>query len=233
MSANSNYREISLNPNDDQRFRNLLRPSHWDSKQFKQVLLASAQIDVFPYTTPESIHLGGFRKVIDDLKKITQKTGNECGRVLLVNIKTNQLLAGKICKGDNKSCVIKTSIPKSGLACLKLIVSIHIHPNEFIGLGFSPEDNISFLTENQLIATLINCGDTELLLIKTASTPNNYKREQVEKQILQIIKDYITKNSTLLDFIRLQKEICLENGLSLFISTEANRDLAKKVNLID
>ena len=226
------YKTPTINPNDEEIFREILKPKNWDFGMFKNALIAASKIETYPFTTPDSIHLGALRKFIDDIKKRTLETGNEHGKGFFVDLKDNKLISGKTTQGDENSCQINWEKPDNDHK-LKKVISLHSHPMDSLSIHLSPDDYTYFLGNSELISMIMTCADTELLVLKSSRTPANFDQEKLKKSIGNLSEEFLGRNPKMEDIIRYQKAVCLENALSLYIATSSNKDLAKKVDLFD
>jgi len=224
------YHKRAVGTDNEKIFRDILTPKNWDFQRFKKVLFIASLLETYPYFTPESIHFGALRKIIDSIKKPTIEDGNERHRGCFINIKKEELLAGKISLGNNESCIPNWDKPRDD-GLYKRAIDIHSHPNSWHGVHFSGQDYLGFLSDKELISQIVSCGNVELMALKSASTPDNQDGKTLERKIDGLEKEFLGRNLSMDDLIKFQKMLCIENGLSLYIASEANRDLAEKVNL--
>jgi len=227
------YSERKLHKDDEQIFREMLKPRHWDFGKFKEVLVTSSILETYPYNTPESIHFGKLRKFVDDLKKKTSETNKEHARGCFVNLKEKKLTFGKTTRGDEHSGRINWDTPESSASNYKRTMSFHTHPTIYSGLHLSPTDYVTFLNDPEQVCMLINCADTELLVLKSSRTPDAFNLQALQKEVESNTKEFLPQDSKLQDIIRFNKAVCIDNALSLYMATSKNRDLAEKVDLFD
>lgn len=226
------YHETTIDPKSEMLFRDIFKPKNWDFEMFKEALIFAGKLKIYPFSTPDSIHLGALRKSIDAIKEKTSKTGNEYSKGFFVDLTENKLIGGKTEEGNSHSCIVNWDKPKNDHE-LRRSILLHSHPTVYAGIHLSPRDYITLLNDPELISMMMTCGDTELMAVKTSQTPNNFNQKSLEKSVNDLSDEFIGSNLKMQDIIRYQKAVCLENALSLYIATSSNKDLATKVDLFD
>lgn len=217
---------------DKEDFRKMLMPKDWDFELFEKAMVFSALLNIYPYSTPETIDLKMLKSFIDKMKKRTSETGNEHARSCFANIAEKKLIFGKTTMGDKHSCSINWDTPPgSSSLFFKRIMSIHTHPSDISGIHFSDEDCTTFLCNSENIATMVICADTELLTIKTFQTPKLFILKDLKSKINETRKKFLSGFPRLADIINFTKAICADNNLSLYVIKSNNGHLAEKVYL--
>jgi hypothetical protein len=183
------------------------------SSAFRGSLIFSSPLP----TVPDSIDFEPFNSTILGLSQLTSDDGRERGKVVFIDIKNKQLIAGTTAIGDEDSVTIKSTIPTQYVERLSAqVLVIHTHPvNSEDGdwsLHFSPQDIKSFM-QSDVFGSLVIAGDKALFALKSSNSKTNYDPQkfslgrwwlEVSSQTPQVYTQKICKalglNLYLIDF---------------------------------
>lgn len=231
LESLTRYMNVKEREKEKEIFMKLLSPKSWNFTLFEKVLVYSSLLDYYPFTTPETIHLSELRTFTDRLKEKTKKTKKEHARSCLADLINKKIIFGKTTRGDCSCCLINWDLPPgSHPLYMKRIMFMHTHPPDSYGIHLSTEDYITFLYNSDNIAMMMVCENTELLTLKTFQTPKRFDLENLNRNIGEIEKKYLSGFSKLIDLINFTKAVCAYNYLSLYIIKSGNGDLAEKIN---
>src|SRR3990167_5501088 len=232
----------NIHPEDKKTLHNLTQNKHWDSVQSKKVLVSLAMLrpgNFIPAeNAPESIHLQSWRPFIDDLVKRTSQSGREYSRAVLADTgKQSIIMSGKIIAGDEHTTRLEL-LKQPGREREQLHVgSMHTHPwvtTEGMAKlnlgshGLSGTDYRTFLSDPEQQFMMIVYGEkNSMFAMKTSATPNNMRRERLEKRIAECELDYLNNgNASFMERVAFfNKAVCTEFGLTLYRATPETRDL--------
>lgn len=232
------YQAKKIHPDDQKVLDQITSPKHWDYGQFKKAIvsigLLGEGVSIPAYNRPESIHMQGWREVIDDLLERSSNDGNEYARVFFVDeVKQTTFFSDKISRGNKTSARLVFEKPASRPHS-KPIGSLHVHP---VGLmsehGFSDTDYLTFLSDRRQQVMGIVFGKNIMLVMKTSATPNNSDQGFLKREISTLREEFFDTptESVVLKTINLNKQICTQFGLTLYTATEKDRDLLSRAEV--
>lgn len=232
----------SIHPKAREVLEALTQSKNWDSSEFNKImvvlkLLGDGQ-SIPSINTPETLHLQLYRKFFEDLLEKTKQTNREHGRAILVDKeKQSVVMSGKISIGNINSTMIDAQ-PQPGREKIQsLIGTIHTHPSEgenvFSVHGFSHQDYKTFLLDNRQQFMVVVYGESiRLIVMKTSVTPNNMRKEVLEKQI-DSIETELSNNNIIERIIQFNKIACIEFGLVFYMANKKSNDLFTKVKVTE
>jgi hypothetical protein len=234
----SPYKDRKIHPEDKKTLDQITQPKNWDYDRFKKAISAigvlGVGVSIPAYNRPDTIHLQGWRVIIDDLLARQKSDGNEYARAVFVDYaKGSTFFSDKITRGNRTSAKLNFEKPVSRPHS-NPIGSIHVHP---VGLttehGLSDTDYHTFLSDNRQQVMAIAFGKNIMLALKTSATPNNPDQVFLKREIEQITSEFLynSKDYAMLAVVNLNKQICLQFGLTLYMAIEKDRDLLKRVNV--
>ncbi len=191
---------------------------------------------------PESIFIdrSSLRQIIDRLISLSQNTGNEYAIGVLADTLNNCLVFGNIKAGDHKSVKIDWTKPGIDNTKFRRAMSIHTHPYNphdpliLSGLHFSPADFESFLSDLQLICSVMAWSETTMLLAKTNARPIPPDHSLDRSRILSLEEEaQIGTVPYLTSFPKFHKLVCLEFGLVTYIATPPDINTLRRVRVVE
>jgi len=235
------YLNRAVQPGDRKVIDQLTASRHWDYPKFQEVIVALASVgEYLPASNrPDSIHIQGFRPKLERLSELAKEHGRETVQPIFADIESGKFVFGRITKGTlvgNQHTVRTDTMRQKGREHLqKLALSAHIHPGGegalAGGMGFSDTDYIGFLSDPEEIGQIIKVGETVFMCLKTSVTPNNMKPEDVTRRVKQIVTETVDDKSktTLERLVNLNRSVCTEFGMVLYMATGKTRDLMERV----
>ena len=219
----------------------ITKPPHdWSFQKFKNSLVAMAVVSTeerhyLPARNrPESIDIKPLRKYIDEIRRLTNESGREFGRVFFVDTENQQFIAGKKSEGTERQVLMDWSKPGDNQN-LRRLFSVHGHPSgpRALAHGMSGADYSNFITNRSEMFKVIVWDDYTMLALKTSVTPNGLLPKRVDEKIEELNKevfgDWQNPVSKIVDFNRL---VCLEFGMMLYLADKSNKDVVKRVNVV-
>jgi hypothetical protein len=180
--------------------------------------------------------LQGWREVIDDLLDRQKTDGNEYARVVFVDYsKSSTFFSDKITRGNQNSARLNFDKPVSRPNS-NPIGSIHVHPiGNMSEHGLSDTDYLTFLSDKRQQVMAIVYGKNIMLAMKTSVTPNNLDPVFLQKEVKLLRKEFFDESEkhVMEKTIDLNKQICMQFGLTLYLAGEKDRDLLKRVNVVN
>ena len=231
----------AIHPKDQEALDRLTEPRNWDYGQFRSILVALAKVgngqSITARHRPDSIHLQGWRQYTDDLVERSRESGKEHARVILADTdKDSLVVSGKITVGSKHSVRLDVSRQPGREIFQKAIASLHVHPDSPTSHGLSGQDYKTFLADSEQQAMMIAYGKANrIMVLKTTVTPNNLTESTIDQRIKDAEGDYL-ENSTkhpVLRVVDINKSVCSEFGLVMYMADEKNNDLFERVNVTE
>jgi hypothetical protein len=234
------YKPNLIHPEDQKTLDQITSPRSWDYGQFKRAIstigVLGEGVSIPAYNRPDTIHLQGWREVIDDLLERQKQDGNEYARVVFVDYqKASTFFSDKITRGNKASARLNFDKPVSRPHS-NPIGSIHVHPiGNMAEHGLSDTDYLTFISDKRQQVMAIVYGKSIMLAMKTSATPNNPDQEFLQKEIKLLRKEFFddSQKHVIERTINLNKQICMQFGLTLYLAGEKDRDLLQRVNVVN
>ncbi len=232
------YQPIRIHPEDQKVLDQITSTKSWDYVQFKKVIstigILGEGVSIPAYNRPDTIHLQGWREVIDDLLGRQRSDGNEYARVVFVDhLKASTFFSDKITRGNRTRARLNFDKPVSRPHSSP-IGSIHVHPTGVMTEhGLSDTDYLTFLADKRQQVMAIAYGKNIILTMKTSVTPNNSDFDFLKKEIGLLRREFFdeSKKHPVEKTVDLNKQVCMQFGLTLYLAGEKDRDLLKRANV--
>jgi len=229
----------AIHSKDQETLDRLTEPRNWDYAQFRSILVALAKVSnaqsITARNRPNSIHLQGWRKCIDDLVDRSRKSGKEHARVILADTEKDSLVvSGKITIGSRDSVRLDVSRQPGREKFQKAIASLHVHPDNLTSHGLSGQDYKTFLSDSEQQVMMIAYGKANrIMVLKTTVTPNNLDESAINRHIEDVESEYINNSNKhpVLRVVDFNKSVCSEFGLVMYMADEKSSDLFERVNV--
>lgn len=231
------YRGV-IHPKDQQVLNELTSPRAWDWQRFRRVLIALATLGHGNYITapnrPDSIHLQGLRQTINELANLSQERGKETSKVVFVDRQRQSLvISRKTAIGSETRVKMAVATEPSREAFQQRVISIHTHPNAETAHGLSDTDYVSFIPDPQELVMIMVWEGGSMLALKTTATPNSISQKRVAERISSLRAEFFDGSTKpmLQRIVDLNKAVCIEFGLILFLAEVKDKDLLKRVSV--
>lgn len=211
----------------------LTEATTWTLADFRRICILGIQVDKYPSQTPNAFELGSLLPAIERLAQDSLKDGRERGRAGLVHLKRDQLGLGRECIGTDKMVAIIVELPAGeSPSTMRGGFMIHVHPaGSPHGLHLSDQDYKTFLGCESMLATFVTYRGRTLMAMKTSSTPRNLSEDAVNRRIDGISRDYLFSGDRGTAIRRFTEQVCVELGLSLYVTLDTDPTTMRKVVL--
>lgn len=231
----------AIHPKDQATLDKLTESRNWDYGQFRNILVALAKVgkgqSITARNRPDSIHLQGLRKYIDELVDRSRKNGREHARVVLADTgKDSLVVSGKITVGSRHSVRLEVSRQPGREKFQRAIASLHVHPDSLTSHGLSGQDYKTFLADPEQQAMMIAYGTVNrIMVLKTTVTPNNLTERTIDQRIEDAESDYLENSAkhSVFRVVDFNKSVCSEFGLVMYMADEKSNDLFERVNVTE
>ncbi|MFH0863960.1 MAG: hypothetical protein V1858_02655 [Candidatus Gottesmanbacteria bacterium] len=225
----------------------LTAPKYWDFQRFKNIEIVLAATDSYlpAYNRPDFINLGPFRTYRNELRDNTDRTHHEWGMLVIADTdpRSSTLFVTKSVEGTGHSVTLEVKYQPGRDQFQKNIGLLHSHnvPKDAKAetktgqLSFSGKDYFNLLVNQNMQFFLLIYGETALLALKTAATPNNMSEEKLTKRLDSLRDEFMRKKrgsfrERLVDF---NKQVCIEFGMTLYLSSKDSGDMFVRVPVTD
>jgi hypothetical protein len=223
----------NYNPAILQQYEKVQLLKAWSGLDLRKALTWAAHLGKYPLGTPNRIDLREFSPTLNRINELTTREGVEFGRGILIDTHRIDHLDPKIIlsitsRGTKESILISFEpAPTAKIVRPYAAMIIHSHPpHHRWGLHLSDVDYVEFLVRPELVATCVSFRGRTLLAVKTSSTRKNVARDALGRSIQVLFREN-NPNKSMEGAIAFTKGVCLEHGLSLFVSTNGSHILDK------